>query len=427
MIRRCHHPLSSSSLLLWQTEAYFAVVHAASGDPNGVSSSYRAARSSGSSHPLGSSSTLTAGSTSSGGGGGPSSSSSSSILSGSLSGSANTVAEALAAVAAVTTPLSLSNPNAIHKRDRWLAEVNYRHVLEQHQVMWEVSLDALAELHATARNAECRRRINLREYLIVFLNGQKQIFSATERMQSVLVDECLGLETDEETIQEELETAIAKRSAGSKHQLFDGLEAAVDEGAIIEHDRIGFADFYRDLFSTTYTLNSEHIVIAVVVETIRQDKMRMVRPKLSLAVITSTFLLHFFDVPTTTTPTPTTTISILNRLNPNNKQGAAAVRLSDEPEHVFDVIVSAASRAIPRGISATFRPELREYVIRPTCSLDLDHLECVMSDMDNAIDITVMSEAAGAPFQTICIRTNTARDQVSLLNSLHQQITRIMI
>jgi len=313
----------------------------------------------------------------------------------------------LSVAAAAAAPLPISpvnvnsnNGNNINTRDRWLAEVNYTHALAQQKVTWELSLEALTELYTAAKNAECLRRINLREFCIVFLSQVKEAFSGTEGVQALALVDWVNKDTSEDMIRQDVHRAIAEQTAGSSEiQNSPKVEIAG------KPDRITIADFYKDLFSAVSPIDSEHIKIAIVVEKIRQGETILPKPQLLFLVITSDNMVHLFNTPT-------------------NRNYHHVCTLKDSPETVLREILSAGSRRIARGVSSSARPELREYTIEPSWTVKMDRLSVVMNELENAVDITALS-GSGASFDSLCLRTSSPRDQATLINALHQQDSRL--
>lgn len=317
----------------------------------------------------------------------------------------SSISTGLSVAAAAAPPLSISpvnanNNNNISTRDRWLAEVNYTHALAQQNVTWELSLEALTELYTAAKNAECLRRINLREFCIVFLSQAKETFSGTEGVQALVLVDWVNKDTSEDMIRQDVHRAISEQTAGSSE-----IQSSPKVEMAGKPDRLTIADFYKDLFSAVSPIDSEHIKIALVVEKIRQGETILPKPQLLFLVITSDNMVHLFHTPT-------------------NRSYHHLCTLKDSPETVLREILSAGSRRIARGVSSAARPELREYTIEPSWTVKMDRLSVVMSEMENAVDITALS-GSGVSFDSLCLRTSSPRDQASLINALHQQDSRL--
>lgn len=142
---------------------------------------------------------------------------------------------------------------------------------------WEQANSKLDELFREVKQQEINRRMNLREFLVAFVQRQQRLFFSLPGIHNSVLEELVGQEISLEDIEKELKD-ILKENAGSK-------PASKEEGSRLESP-----------------LSSDLLVKAKVVERrgLTSSGVSGVGTnsqwKISLVIMTTDSYLHFFDL-----------------------------------------------------------------------------------------------------------------------------------
>ena len=173
--------------------------------------------------------------------------------------------------------------------------MQYRVAVAYQNTAWEKGNMELTQLFAKIKQEEMMRRMHLREFLVAFVQRQERMFMSLPGLHSSVLDELMGKEMSKEQMEEDFRAAIA---AGT--QKFNKLvpsEPASDDDMKID------SPMKSDL------LIMAKIVLRKVIGTVASAQ------KTSLAVVTSDYYLHMFDV------------------DPER------IKLGDNPEAVFQLLL----------------------------------------------------------------------------------------
>jgi hypothetical protein len=190
------------------------------------------------------------------------------------------------------SPLSLpsdSTPSSPLKSksagDIWLLEFDYRNAVASQTNIWSELSASLDALFQTAKDSECMRRINLREFMIIFVRQQQTPFGGKvkDTQQSALKG-LVETETNRAEIEEDVQRSIQQR-----------LAQATAEGESASTDRVTVVEMYRGQFRPEYLLESEYLKGAFVLE--RKLSGWSADGTIVLAVATTDSTLHLFDLP----------------------------------------------------------------------------------------------------------------------------------
>ena len=165
--------------------------------------------------------------------------------------------------------------------------MQYRVAVAYQNRAWEMGSVELARLFQSVKHEECRRRMNLRELLVAFVQRQQRLFLSLPPIHNPILEELAELQTNREDIEKEVETAIRDRSLGLRRGTPTG------GGSLSMGQGIGQSSEEEGDFTLESPLNSDLLRRAKVVE-IRTAGTPW---KTCLGTITGDSYLHFFDLP----------------------------------------------------------------------------------------------------------------------------------
>jgi hypothetical protein len=317
------------------------------------------------------------------------------------------------------------------KVDPWLAELQYRQALQAQKATMDGALKELEELFGQVSNYECRRRINLREYMILTCTSTKWVFTGAEAAQAVAVRDWIEKDTSAATIQEQVSASVKERIEAmlAEQEAANGGDENNDEGPVEEvdgdvdddedevgqppegadSDPVSVAMFYASLFPATSPLESDFLAAACVVERVfpNQKGDAAGRPKyVALAVVTSDQMLHMFDV----------------------KEGTD-IALDDPPERALDAVLketgSSANSSATSGSSSANAVSGRDFGLDPSRTIDLTQMEATLGSGDNLVELK-LAPGATQSYPPLCLRTISAREQAQLINAIHGDSIKAM-
>jgi hypothetical protein len=327
------------------------------------------------------------------------------------------------------------------KVDPWLAELGYRQVLLSQKAAMDSCLKELEEVFGQVTGYECRRRINLREYMILACTSTKWVFTGAEAAQAAAVRDWIEKDPSADAIQKQvsesvrerlealLDSSAAEDGAAGAGEGGDGDDKGNEVGEPPEgtgSDPVSVAMFYAGLFPAASPLQSEFLACAVVVERVFPNSTSSRSPRssrggtggtggggawdnagdgessgkyLALAVVTIDQMLHLFDL-----------------------KEDSGVALDDPPERALDAFLKEAG-----GSASASGPGS----IEPTRTVDLSLMRAALgggnAQGDNVVELSPdpdtkafsspnSSAQSSAP---LSLRTFSAREQAQLINAIH--------
>lgn len=171
-------------------------------------------------------------------------------------------------------------------------ETQYRVAVAYQNAAWEKGKDQLDELFSRVKQEEILRRMNLREFLVAFVQRQQRLFSSLPTIQNSALESLVGLEFSREETESNIASIVKSRVEKYRNEAGTG-----DTEGVLSGDAM--ADGSLDLESP---LTSDLLSKAKIVK--RRGNIGGVTSKgtpgsdwkTSLAVLTADSYLHFFDV-----------------------------------------------------------------------------------------------------------------------------------
>jgi hypothetical protein len=318
------------------------------------------------------------------------------------------------------------NATSSGKVDPWLAELQYRQALQAQKATMDGALKELEELFGQVSNYECRRRINLREYMILTCTSTKWVFTGAEAAQAVAVRDWIEKDTSAATIQEQVSASVKERIEAmlAEQEANGGSDENNEENPVDENedgddddevgqppegadsDPVSVAMFYAGLFPATSPLESDFLATACVVERVFPNQARndaAGRPKyVALAVVTSDQMLHLFDV----------------------KEGTD-IALDDPPERALDAVLKEMANSAASSTGSSSAGSARDFGLDPSRTIDLTQMEATLGSGDNLVELK-LAPGATQSYPPLCLRTFSAREQVELINAIHGDSIKAM-
>ena len=248
--------------------------------------------------------------------------------------------------------------------DTWFAEHRYRQAVSKQGKGWEVGNFEFSELFSAVKQAECQRRINLREYMVRLLHTQQKVFVSVEGSITAALAEWTGVDSSRETLLRELDARLDKSIQAISAQSSDA-----DDNGIHPGDRQSLGRFYDELFTSISPMESEYIRHSLVVDKWREGE----APELALAVITTDGHLHTFVLP------------------PKSLQVGA------DPREAFDILALS---------------------MEPSDSVELATCQVAMGREDLVIDLEESGEG------TLKIRVVNEKEQIFVISAVHGEKTK---
>jgi hypothetical protein len=275
----------------------------------------------------------------------------------------------------------------------------------------ESHLKELEEVFGQVSSYECRRRINLREYMILLCTSTKWVFTGAEAAQAVSVRAWIEKDTSADAIQEQVSQSVRERfekllEASAPEAAADdiggedeedpvGMDGEVGQPPLVAgSDPVSVAMFYANLFPATSPLQSEFLACACVVERVfSKNRGGKIPAYPALAVVTSDLMLHLFDL----------------------KEGTG-IALDDPPERALDAILKDASA----GSGGSSSSSSRDYSLDPSRTVDLSQMRATLGGAsdDNVVELTMAPDATQT-YPPLSLRTFSAREQTELINAIH--------
>lgn len=173
--------------------------------------------------------------------------------------------------------------------DVWLVEMHYRVAVAYQTFTWEKASAELSKLFASMKETECMRRMNVREYLVAFIQRQERLFVSLPDVHTPVLKDLVGRDMDRSTLEEVVQNDIRKRAERLARE-----DAKNKTKEVVGKDLAG-TNKTDGNFTLQSPMQSELMGKAKVVE--RKGTGMMASWKLSLAIITVDSFLHLFDLP----------------------------------------------------------------------------------------------------------------------------------
>jgi hypothetical protein len=290
--------------------------------------------------------------------------------------------------------------------DVWIVEMHYRVTVAYQSFAWEKGSDELSKLFASMKETECMRRMNVREYLVAFIQRQERLFMSLPDIHTPVLKDLVGRDMDRSTLEDVVQNDIRKRA-----ERLARADAKLKKQKSVKFNLTG-ADEKEGNFTLQSPLQSELMSRAKVVE--RKSTGIMATWRLSLAIVTVDSFLHLFDLPT-------------------GKEGK--VSLGSAPEVAFQALVpkvelpsaeslknrkgSAPATNFVKGWCDSLVPS--ESMILPNCSISQAKIgrESASFDIQEAIFNTGASKMfAKTTMKKITLRTINKKETQDWITAL---------
>jgi hypothetical protein len=186
-----------------------------------------------------------------------------------------------------------ANSNLVENcSDVWLVEMHYRVAVDYQTATWDKGSAELSKLFTSMKDAECQRRINLREYLLTFVQRQQRLFLSLPEVHTPVLQDLAGRQMDPAAVEEQVQQAIRKRAHMLQRQ-------AKDEQASVATPPpppgLTGVNEEEGNFKIDSPLTSGLLCRAKVIE--KRSSGMMQGWKTALAIVTADSFLHLFDLP----------------------------------------------------------------------------------------------------------------------------------
>ena len=156
-------------------------------------------------------------------------------------------------------------------------ETQYRIAVAYQNALWDQASSKLDELFREVKQQEILRRMNLREFLVAFIQRQQRLFMSLPSIHNAVLEELIGKELSREDIERDLSVLLK-----------DKVEADQAKARIANID----SPLTSDLLANAQVVERRAMTSVGGVSRIGST----VDWKTSLAVMTSDCYLHFFDL-----------------------------------------------------------------------------------------------------------------------------------
>eukprot|EP00547_Thalassionema_nitzschioides_P014610 CAMPEP_0194232414 /NCGR_PEP_ID=MMETSP0158-20130606/788_1 /TAXON_ID=33649 /ORGANISM="Thalassionema nitzschioides, Strain L26-B" /LENGTH=587 /DNA_ID=CAMNT_0038965169 /DNA_START=107 /DNA_END=1867 /DNA_ORIENTATION=+ len=172
--------------------------------------------------------------------------------------------------------------------DVWLVEMHYRVAVAYQSFLWEKASSELSKLFGIMKETECQRRMDVREYLVAFIQRQERLYVSLPHLQEPVLKGLVARDMDHSTLEEAVQSNIQKRAERLAR------EEAKTKKNIPTPKSLKGVDPNEGNFTLQSPMQSELLGSAKIVE--RKGGM-MSSWKISLAIVTVDSFLHLFDLP----------------------------------------------------------------------------------------------------------------------------------
>lgn len=172
--------------------------------------------------------------------------------------------------------------------DVWLVEMHYRVAVAYQSFLWEKASAELSKLFGIMKETECQRRMDVREYLVAFIQRQERLYVSLPHLQEPVLKGLVARDMDQSTLEEAVQSSIQKRAERLAREEAKAKKNSPPPKSLED------ADPSEGNFTLQSPMQSELMGNARIVE--RKGGM-MSSWKLSLAIVTLDSFLHMFDLP----------------------------------------------------------------------------------------------------------------------------------
>jgi len=176
--------------------------------------------------------------------------------------------------------------------DVWLVEMHYRVAVSYQTSAWEKGSAELTKLFSSMKEMECQRRLDLREFMVAFMQRQDRLFTALPLIHAPVLQELVEREMDKSSLEGTVQAAIRKRAEKLQREELKNKEKEKKEPTSSPLKGVNVED---GNFTLASPLLSDLLCKTKVIE--RKNFGMMSTWKLCLVVITSDAFAHMFDIP----------------------------------------------------------------------------------------------------------------------------------
>ena len=189
--------------------------------------------------------------------------------------------------------LSATASDADQCKDVWVVEMQYRVAVAYQSAAWDKGSSELSTLFASMKDTECKRRVDLREYLVAFVQRQERLYHSLPEVYTPVLRDLVGRDMDRNSIEEKVQETIRKRAETLQREEAKS-KPAKKRGSGLTGTVSKEADEKKN-FTLESPLMSELLCKAKVIE--KRTGGMMSGWKVTMAVVTADAYLHLFDLP----------------------------------------------------------------------------------------------------------------------------------
>uniref|UniRef100_A0A7S1Y5K9 Uncharacterized protein n=1 Tax=Grammatophora oceanica TaxID=210454 RepID=A0A7S1Y5K9_9STRA len=175
--------------------------------------------------------------------------------------------------------------------DVWIVEMHYRVVVTYQATAWERGSAELSKLFSQMKEAECQRRIQLREYLVAFTQRQQRLFAQLPEVHTPALTDLVGRDMDRSKLEKVVQTKIQGRAEQLQREEAKHRRSGAKKGSGLSNADPNLAGD----FTLESPLLSDLIAKSKVIE--RKGVGMMASWKTCLAIVTADSFLHLFELP----------------------------------------------------------------------------------------------------------------------------------
>jgi hypothetical protein len=284
--------------------------------------------------------------------------------------------------------------------DPWLAEFQYRSCLESLEQVWEAKCSEFFALFSTVCDAECMRRINLRESMILFVREQQNPFMDVGDSQSSALTDWVEKETSQQEVREHVHATIRQEmealGASTASINIAAPSDASEQAGSPTTDRQDDMAVYRRKFTPASPLESDYLLDAFVLEQRDQKSGEPDGSKIVLAVVTSDSFLHLFEL------------------------ASDKIELSSTPEEAFQALLPMQD---PPSIGKTLETSSAVWNgrLQPSRTVDLDHCSVSLVREDTVVDIFETTSTHGS-VNRIRLAVSFPRERIAFADAIQRRL-----
>lgn len=203
----------------------------------------------------------------------------------------------------------------IEKQDLWLVETQYRIAAAYQNTAWAKGSEELEALFQKVKQEEILRRMNLREFLVAFVQRQQRMFLSLPGIQNKVLEDLVSEELTKEEIEKNVKEFILSRTNTT------------------EDEKISASNLSSSGLNLQSPLTSDLLLKASVVMRKGISGVAVANSadlKVSLAIMTADSYVHFFDIDDSKSSLASSPESLLQVLMPSviipNQESTAAGR-----------------------------------------------------------------------------------------------------